>query len=62
MAKIEALAHRLAGAAGTFGYARVGAAALELESRLAAGQSGEDRPAIEAALRGLRLALENGIQ
>jgi len=34
LAEIEALAHRLGGAAGTFGYAAVSAAAFELEARI----------------------------
>jgi HPt (histidine-containing phosphotransfer) domain-containing protein len=57
LTKIEALAHRLAGAAGTFGYSEVGAAALELESRIATPRS-DGRSAIDAGLAGLQTALE----
>jgi HPt (histidine-containing phosphotransfer) domain-containing protein len=35
LAALETLAHRLAGAAGTFGYGAVGTAAMELEDCLA---------------------------
>ena len=52
LAKIEALAHRLGGAAGTFGYEAVSAAALELEDRIATWRGAADpagsRSAIEA--------------
>jgi HPt (histidine-containing phosphotransfer) domain-containing protein len=65
LAEIEELAHRLAGAAGTFGYERVGVAALELEDCVAAKASGtdhcEDRSAIEAGLARLRLALDGSL-
>lgn len=36
LAAIERIAHQLAGAAGTFGHAAVGTAALELEERIVA--------------------------
>ena len=37
LAEIEALAHRLGGAAGTFGYAAVSVAAFDLEARISGG-------------------------
>jgi HPt (histidine-containing phosphotransfer) domain-containing protein len=40
LAEIEALAHRLGGAAGTFGYAAISAAAFELEARIRVGRGG----------------------
>jgi HPt (histidine-containing phosphotransfer) domain-containing protein len=40
LAEIEALAHRLGGAAGTFGYAAVSAAAFELEARIGVERGG----------------------
>jgi HPt (histidine-containing phosphotransfer) domain-containing protein len=62
LAKIEELAHRLAGAAGTFGYAGVSAAALELESGVAARLAQMDRAAVEASLVGLRAAIETSLR
>jgi HPt (histidine-containing phosphotransfer) domain-containing protein len=66
LAEIEELAHRLAGAAGTFGYERVGMAALELEDCVAAKASGADhcegRSAIDTGLAGLRRALDGSLR
>ena len=62
LAKIEALAHRLAGAAGTFGHAGVSAAALGLENCVAAEPGQVDRAAIEAGLVGLRMALDASLR
>jgi len=42
LAKIEVLAHRLGGAAGTFGYEAVSAAALELEDCIATWREAAD--------------------
>jgi HPt (histidine-containing phosphotransfer) domain-containing protein len=42
LAGIEVLAHRLAGAAGTFGYGAVGAVALELEHSIEAAREARD--------------------
>jgi len=62
LAAIESLAHRLAGAAGTFGYPLVGAAALELEDRVTAGSdSPSDHPTIAESLDRLRAALERSV-
>lgn len=63
--QIATLAHRLAGAAGTFGYRDVGDAALALEERILDSQPGEDlslwqvpvRQAMEALVR----TLEEGL-
>ncbi|HEY1385296.1 MAG TPA: Hpt domain-containing protein [Dongiaceae bacterium] len=62
LAEIEELAHRLAGAAGTFGYERVGMAALELENDVATADRLHDRSAIEASLARLRMTLENSLR
>jgi HPt (histidine-containing phosphotransfer) domain-containing protein len=56
LARIEALAHRLAGAAGTFGYAEIGAAAADLEGSVATNGP-ERRSAIDAGLVNLKAAL-----
>jgi HPt (histidine-containing phosphotransfer) domain-containing protein len=65
LAEIEVLAHRLGGAAGTFGYEGVSAAALELEDRIAMWRQVADpsgcRVAIEGGLTGLARALEGAI-
>ena len=62
LTEIEALAHRLAGAAGTFGYPGVGAAALELEGCVTAASHGpQHRSTIDAGLAGLRAALEASV-
>jgi HPt (histidine-containing phosphotransfer) domain-containing protein len=50
----QAALHRLAGAAGSYGYAALGAAARRAEVLLAAG----DEAALAAALRDLKAALE----
>ena len=66
LARLEALAHRLAGAAGTFGYARVGDAALALENGImSAGHGvdrGEDRSMIERDLAALQNALDISLE
>jgi chemotaxis protein histidine kinase CheA len=65
LAQIEELAHRLAGAAGTFGYERVGIAAFELESCMAAAPGAkrpENKSAIEFGIVGLRTALESSLR
>jgi HPt (histidine-containing phosphotransfer) domain-containing protein len=66
LAEIEALAHRLGGAAGTFGYGAVSAAAFELEDGLAAGgaalEASESRAAIEAGLASLLRALDEALE
>jgi hypothetical protein len=53
LAEIEVLAHRLAGAAGTFGHAEVGAAAFDLE---------EAAIALRRAPSGGRAALDGGLR
>ena len=42
LAEMEALAHRLVGAAGTFGYMAISAAAFELEAAIAARRGGAE--------------------
>lgn len=59
LAGIELLAHRLGGAAGTFGHAAVGAAALDLEEYVIALRGGGgDRAATTAGLAALMMAIE----
>lgn len=58
LAGLVVLAHRLAGAAGTFGYGRVGHAAQALEDA-AAGR--RRRSAVDAAIGTLRLALDEAL-
>lgn len=58
LAEMEALAHRLGGAAGTFGYMAISAAAFELEARIVARRGGAEGPFAEienrlAALMGV---------
>ena len=47
LAEMEALAHRLGGAAGTFGYMAVSGAAFALEARIAAQRAGAQGPFVE---------------
>ena len=47
LAEMEMLAHRLGGAAGTFGYMAVSGAAFELEARIAAQRAGAEDPFVE---------------
>ena len=65
LAKIEALAHRLGGAAGTFGHGAVSVAAFALEDCIAAGREATDpakcRAAIEAALARLLRVLDDAL-
>jgi HPt (histidine-containing phosphotransfer) domain-containing protein len=65
LAEIEALAHRLAGAAGTFGYGAVGDAALELEHGIATARRGSDRregrATVDRCLAGLLGALDHAL-
>ena len=59
--EIETLAHRLAGAAGTFGFAAVGEAALALEDVLIEQREGllrGERAALAARLAALTEALD----
>ena len=65
LAEIEALAHRLGGAAGTFGYGAVSTAAFALQDGIAAGaeaaDSAECRSAIEAGLASLLRTLDDAL-
>jgi HPt (histidine-containing phosphotransfer) domain-containing protein len=65
LAEIEVLAHRLAGAAGTFGHNAVSAAALKLEHSIAAARQDSDphenRAAVDRCLAGLRSALGHAV-
>ena len=66
LAEIELLAHRLAGAAGTFGHPAVSAAALELEDRIArwrkpAGSHARRGP-VERGLAILAAALDDALR
>lgn len=47
LAEMEALAHRLGGAAGTFGYMAISAAAFELEAGIVARRGGAEGPFAE---------------
>jgi HPt (histidine-containing phosphotransfer) domain-containing protein len=56
------LAHRLGGAAGTFGYEKIGSAAQELEDVIVAGggrasDRGAERYPIDSSLTGLQTAI-----
>lgn len=53
---LQLLAHRLAGAAGTFGHGAVGEAALDLEESVIALREGEADPALAAAHLAVLLA------
>jgi chemotaxis protein histidine kinase CheA len=63
LAEIEVLAHRLGGAAGTFGYAAVSAAALDLEDRVPTGREVADpsecRSTVAPGLAGLASRLDD---
>jgi HPt (histidine-containing phosphotransfer) domain-containing protein len=63
--QIATLAHRLAGAAGTFGYHGVSAAALALERQILDRQPGEDlalwQAPVQQAMDALARALEDGL-
>lgn len=65
LAEIEALAHRLGGAAGTFGYGAVSVAAFALQDCIAEGAGAADptecRPAIEAGLASLLRTLDDAL-
>jgi HPt (histidine-containing phosphotransfer) domain-containing protein len=61
LAEIETLAHRLAGAAGTFGYGAVGDAALELEHAVAAARRQGGRVTVDRSLAGLLSALNRAL-
>ena len=62
LAAIELVAHRLAGAAGTFGHAAVSSAALDLEDQVIALRKGADnRPAVAGGLATLVGALDRAI-
>jgi HPt (histidine-containing phosphotransfer) domain-containing protein len=64
LAEMEVLAHRLAGAAGTFGYAAVGAAALDLEDSLVEHRRSADGPGeirVREALSRLLRALDDAL-
>lgn len=56
LARIQLLAHRLAGAAGTFGHAEVGEAALDLEEGVIALREGEGDGAVAAGQLAVLLA------
>jgi len=66
LTEIEVLAHRLGGAAGTFGYPAVSTASLELEDRVALRQEAAGslgyRLAIDNALAGLLSALGDALE
>jgi len=47
LAEMEGVAHRLGGAAGTFGYLAVSDAAFELEARIAVRRGGAEGPFAE---------------
>ena len=51
LAEMEALAHRLGGAAGTFGYMAVSEAAFELEARIAVRRGRAEGPLVEIESR-----------
>lgn len=62
LAAIELIAHRLAGAAGTFGHAAVSAAALDLEDHVIALRKGAGRPQAAAlGFAGLLAALDRAV-
>ncbi|MBN9036480.1 MAG: Hpt domain-containing protein [Rhizobiales bacterium] len=56
LADIQLLAHRLGGAAGTFGYAEVGEAALDLEESIIALREGEGDSGVAAGHLAVLLA------
>jgi HPt (histidine-containing phosphotransfer) domain-containing protein len=64
LAEIEALAHRLGGAAGTFGYAAVSAAAFELEARIGVerGGTGGQSVKIDEGVAALVRALDEALK
>ena len=63
LAALERLAHRLAGAAGTFGHAAVSAAALDLEERMTGLRNGTgNRQDAADALAALVGALDRAIE
>lgn len=62
LAEIELLAHRLAGAAGTFGFAEVSDAALALEDAAIEARAGSGRLGrLASGLGRLRRALERAV-
>lgn len=62
LAAIELVAHRLAGAAGTFGHAAVSSAALDLEDQVIALRKGADnRSAVASGLAVLVGALDRAL-
>lgn len=62
LADIERLAHRLAGAAGTFGHAAVSSAAIDLDDRMAGLRKGTgNRQDAARALAALVAALDRAI-
>ncbi|MGN6304745.1 MAG: Hpt domain-containing protein [Mesorhizobium sp.] len=62
LAAIELVAHRLAGAAGTFGHAAVSSAALDLEDQVIALRKGADnRSAVASGLAMLVGALDRAL-
>lgn len=53
-AELHRLVHRLAGAAGTFGFAEIGALAITLDDALADGKGqGDAKPMIDALIAAL---------
>ena len=64
LAEIEGVAHRLGGAAGTFGYMAVSEAAFELEARIAVRRGRAEGPLveIESRLAALLGALDEAIR
>ena len=63
LAEIEVLAHRLGGAAGTFGHPAVSAAAFELEARIRVGRGGPgDSVKIDDGLAVLVRALDEALR
>lgn len=57
LAEIRSIAHRLAGSAGTFGYAHLGASAMRLDRQLGEGGGGPE--AVRAQLRQLLAAIDD---
>jgi HPt (histidine-containing phosphotransfer) domain-containing protein len=64
LAEMEALAHRLGGAAGTFGYMAISAAALELEAGIVARRGRAEGPfaEIEDRLAALMAMLDEALR
>ncbi len=63
--RMATLAHRLAGAAGTFGYSAISDAALALEEKILEGLPGEEasalRPSVQRSIEVLVRALDEGL-